>query len=260
MAIPTYKNWIERTKQDAFHRRSDVLRLLDEALEVYDKNKSKVNKSRLSDRLNDWIKAKGDGEEWKDSRRNKKDVVQELYDALSPVREDSLKAEYTQVIRPAYVNAGYDREGALPADLSVDQSLQIDGLGSPGFVQVSMGVVNEPRDWLRTFAVAHETGHAVAYLVCQDAGTTAPEILSYNVAKRHEHLADLIGMHVLMNVHQGADVINNLNILSAWLGYGDPQHPSGAQRAELIRRFYNDRVHFNNFIRNVADLHVNLGL
>lgn len=151
---------------------------------------------------------------------------------------ETLKAEYTRLIRPAYVR----RYGGanLPAELMVDESdPSFDGAGSPGLVLVSMGVANERVACLRTFAVAHETGHAVACIEFQRVGVIPFQPIGAD-AKRHEHMADLIAMRVLKEFQPAiaADIIGNLGLLSQALGNGGPMHPSGRERTELIRRLY----------------------
>ena len=84
MPIPSYKDWMTRTKRGLFTPRSSALEKVDKALDVYDKNKTDPNKQALTARLDDWIKAKGD--KWKQSTRNSDGVVEELYAALHPYR------------------------------------------------------------------------------------------------------------------------------------------------------------------------------
>lgn len=244
MAIPTFKRWMDLTKRGIFTPRSPALKRLDKALEIYDQSKTEGNKQVLVECLDAWIEFKGGGDAWRNSTRNKHGVVTELYDELRVElgrhRVAVLKAEFSQRIRPAYIQAGYNVNGDVPGVLAVDeQDLGIEGFGSPGYVQVSMGIVNEPMRCLRIFAVAHESGHGVAYLACQNAGVVIPQTIG-DGPKRHEHLADLIGMRVLMEYlrEEAAGIYKNLNSLRTWLGNGDFQHPSGDRRTRLLSRLH----------------------
>ena len=80
MAIPQFKDWMDRTKRGVFTPRSPELQALDKALEKFDKDKSLINKQRLKEQLDAWIKAKGSN--WRASTRNKDKVVEELYNAF----------------------------------------------------------------------------------------------------------------------------------------------------------------------------------
>jgi len=102
MPIPTYKDWMSRTKRGLLTPRSTELGRLDKALEVYDKTKSEADKQTLTARLDDWIKTKGDG--WKQSTRNQDHVVEELYAALHPYRAAAPK--WTAPPLPASPTAG----------------------------------------------------------------------------------------------------------------------------------------------------------
>lgn len=151
---------------------------------------------------------------------------------------ESLRAEYARVIRPAYVR----RYGgaSLPRELFVDESdLSLNGGGGPGIVLVSLGVAKEPIACLRTFAVAHETGHAVAFIELQRVGVLPFQPIGDD-AKRHEHMADLIAMRVLKEYLPtvASAIAGNLGQLSKALGAGGPMHPSGLARTEMIRKLY----------------------
>ena len=164
-------------------------------------------------------------------------LIQQFEQSIGQNNAATVKAEYTALIRPAYVH----RYGGsnLPAELFVNDDTLFDGMGGPGLVIVSMGVANYPVACLRTFAVAHETGHTVACIEFLRVGVVAFQPISAD-AKRHEHMADLIAMRVLKEYAPGtaAEIFRNLPLLAQALGHGGPMHPSGEARADLIRRLY----------------------
>lgn len=85
--IPSYDEWMKRTKRGLLQTRSDELKDVDKALKRYDGNKSVDNKKLLRDELEKWKKSKGSGDQWKLSIRNTKDqIVEELDEALKPYR------------------------------------------------------------------------------------------------------------------------------------------------------------------------------
>lgn len=150
----------------------------------------------------------------------------------------NLKAEYTRLIRPAYVRR-YGG-GNIPAELFIDEGdKSFNGAGSPGLVLVSMGVANYATACIRTFAVAHETGHAVACIEFGRVGVTPFHPIGAD-AKRHEHMADLIAMRVLKEFQPAiaAEIMGRLGLLAQALGPGGLMHPSGQARTDLIRKLY----------------------
>lgn len=165
-------------------------------------------------------------------------LIRKFEQGASQNNAANLKAEYTRLIRPAYVR----RYGGanIPAELFIDEGdSSFNGAGSPGLVLVSMGVANYAMACIRTFAVAHETGHAVACIEFQRVGVTPFQPIGAD-AKRHEHMADLIAMRLLKEFLPGvaAEIMGKLGLLSQVLGPGGFMHPSGQARTELIRKLY----------------------
>jgi hypothetical protein len=187
-----------------------------------------------------------------------KDLIRGFEQQIAQNSAANLKAEYTSVIRPAYVR----RYGGsnVPKELWVDEeNATFDGGGMPGMVQVNGGVANHPVPGVRTFAVAHETGHAVVIQQFQRSGVPffSPYGGDGTNMKLHEQMADVIAMSVLKDYapQAAAEVIRSLNALAQALGPGTPMtHPPGWVRAALIRSFYY-RQDFDAVFRSLAQSH-----
>jgi hypothetical protein len=162
----------------------------------------------------------------------------------------SLKDEYARVIRPAFVKQ-YGK-AYLSCELTVDKSdttvngfgaaggLNPNGKADHGCVCVSLGVVLEPRGFLRTFAIAHETGHALVFTECNLYGVNVPPMYD-DGAKKHEQMADLIAMRVLMRYlpEDARAIFLHGGQLAQWLGLlPTVDHPSGQDRAAALASLY----------------------
>jgi hypothetical protein len=179
-------------------------------------------------------------------------IIQQFEKRIGNANVAALKDEYRSVIRPAYVR----RYGSanLAAELDIDESdSSFNGLGCPGYVQVTMGVAKSPIPWLRTFAVAHETGHSVAFVEFMRVGIPAFQPINRD-AGRHEQIADLIAMRVLMErvPAVAAKIAANAVLLAQALGPASAMHPSGQDRAQLVRQLYMGRP-FGQLIAALAN-------
>lgn len=156
---------------------------------------------------------------------------------LGSASESWVKQEWAFRILPAFRRVYPD--GDFPAELMVVPGRFFDGFGSPGLVAVDEAVVAEVSSAVRLFALAHETGHCVAYLQCEKFGLTTPNTENGPNKKKHEMMADLIAMRVLQDkLPSTADVIRaNYNLIAQKLGAGDSEHPSGHERVKVMKKF-----------------------
>lgn len=73
-----YDNWISETKRGLFTPRSSKLEAIDHALKTYKTNPSQQNLKNILKTLNSWQKAKGQGDAWRRSTRNRNGAVDKL--------------------------------------------------------------------------------------------------------------------------------------------------------------------------------------
>jgi hypothetical protein len=158
-----------------------------------------------------------------------------------------LKNEYCSLILPAY-RMKYPT-GDIPAALIVDDQEIIDGYGSPGMVVVTRGVAKHPLSCFRTFAIAHETGHAVTPKEFERLGVPMwnPGLEDL----RLEKIADLIGMKLLMDhfPQTSSEIYRNLARIAKDLGNPGPsrmmvvnQLCSGRTFGQLIHAVINNYI------------------
>ena len=150
-----------------------------------------------------------------------------------------LKLHFKAVILPAY-RKQYPATANLPNELTIyDGDTSINGDGGVNYVAVTEGVAKEKSQAMRLFALAHETGHSVTMDEFQSHGKTAYYPMGPD-AKLWEYIADIIGMRMLKAQlpGQAAAIMGELGYLASWLGPGDPMHPDGTKRAELLEKCY----------------------
>jgi hypothetical protein len=91
--IPSYDQWMKET-YSLTSARSEYLKKLDEALKRYDSGKSAMNKEALKQAFDRWrFEQSKQGKNWRESVRNSKGAVTNLYRALSDVDKRKLTKE-----------------------------------------------------------------------------------------------------------------------------------------------------------------------
>jgi hypothetical protein len=157
------------------------------------------------------------------------DLINRFQQNIDTGSVEALKEEYRTYIRPAY-KLKYPL-GDLPASLFVEEdNTDIDGFGGPGWVQVSVGVARHPLPCFRTFAIVHESGHAVTPLEFARVGAQIWNPTKNDI--RFEKIADLIAMKLLMERFPkvAVEVMNNLPRFAQDLG------PAGGVRMQIVRQ------------------------
>jgi hypothetical protein len=120
MDIPTYKEWIDRTKVTA-RKRSAELQAIDEAIEAYGKSPSAASKKKIKAAFARWRFSKtAGGDDWRKSIRNRKRAITDLARAL----EDMDKRRLTQAERDAMAFVAQAQTRELETIFSVHNALQ----------------------------------------------------------------------------------------------------------------------------------------
>ena len=118
MDIPTYKEWIDRTKVTA-RKRSAELQAIDEAIEAY--GKGQATKKQIKAAFARWRFSKtAGGDDWRKSIRNRKRAITDLARAL----EDMDKRRLTQAERDAMEYIARAQTKELETIFSVHNALQ----------------------------------------------------------------------------------------------------------------------------------------
>lgn len=74
--IPSYDEWMQKTKLGVMKPRSTQLKKVDDAIKAYSKAPSHITQKAIRLAMADWIRSKGDG--WKRSERNRDGIVEQV--------------------------------------------------------------------------------------------------------------------------------------------------------------------------------------
>jgi hypothetical protein len=170
---------------------------------------------------------------------------------LGSPKASFVEQEWSFRILPAYRRT-YPA-GDFPEGLTVVPGQFFDGFGAPGLVAIDEAVVAEVDSGVRLFALAHETGHCVVYLECQNRNLQTPNTDTGANKKKHEMLADLIAMRVLGEKLPSTQsrVVASYGALAQKLGAGDAEHPSGADRVRVMKT-YTDGADFDTLFQAIV--------
>jgi hypothetical protein len=168
------------------------------------------------------------------------------------ITADSSKTRWRDVIRPNY--AGIYGAANLPAQLVVDPSTAFDGDGGPNSVRIFQGVVDTQSAGLCTFAMYHETGHAVAAQKIRDMNMLPPEPNTGARKIQHEYFADLIAVDVMIrsDANALAELQASMDDLEAALGGGTNDHPSGTQRVAKMQQLIQNSGQLDAMITRIV--------
>ncbi|MCB2181943.1 MAG: hypothetical protein KQH63_07950 [Desulfobulbaceae bacterium] len=153
---------------------------------------------------------------------------------------------YQNQLRPVWVQYEQGNPVQLPANLTINPSLNIDGGAVPGFVETTQGALNLPNDSLVWFCIAHEMSHHVTQSVLAASNQAFPAVgLALN-SKMGEHVADLIAFHTFMTDFpiRAKQIVSQFPALTNLLGAGDNMHPSGNQRVLFLQSYYDAVTRF----------------
>jgi hypothetical protein len=102
--LMSYTEWMKRTASVG-RSRSDPLKALDSALQLYDKLGGKDARKSVADRFEAWKKSQGTGQEWLRSVRNRDKAVEELAAQLKGGDTDKTAGLVPDFMHPDLVNA-----------------------------------------------------------------------------------------------------------------------------------------------------------
>ena len=161
------------------------------------------------------------------------------------------KDEYKNEIVPMFRRKYRRSAGNFASELLVEDETYYDGGAGPQYIFITTPVARWTRS-LRFFAIAHELSHVVTTEQVAKFGLTGviPGNMKENLHKG-EYLADLIACQMLCDYKPGiADSVKSgLQILRTALGNENFSHPSGTNRTDLMREFFEAR---STFLRSQA--------
>lgn len=188
--------------------------------------------------------------EWDKPKRNfllEPDDTLEIEDKKDPKDEEYKQQKaaasklYKDTIRPAFLayfpkKENRDIEKDLPQDLMFDDKDTFDGYAGFGTVTICKGITREQNTTIMTYAICHETSHAITKAVFSKI-TDKKDLPQPqgDCAKKLEYIADLIATEV-MKEKMGLleDLKKYIYDIEKKLGGGDATHPSGKLRIEKM--------------------------
>lgn len=174
----------------------------------------------------------------KDLKENKTDLFEDEETTVLD-NETKLKQLYYNTIIPLF--SDYNSID-IPSEFQIiKDDMSIDAGASFGYVEVSMGLVNLPKESIQLFALTHEVAHIAtlnqARLFNLEGYVTNGAFV--NQYKKSEYLADLIAIHLIKTKAPiyFETLQENFNYLKRILGGETFTHPSGINRLKEINKY-----------------------
>lgn len=151
-------------------------------------------------------------------------------------KEEQFKKKYNDVVVPLFI----DYNGVnIPSDLTINKDDKtVDAGASFGYIEVSQGLIEYDKEYIKIYVLAHEVAHIVTLRQAEKFGLEKliPSGKETNDYKKSEYLADLIAIHLInKNLPKQKKILyNDFNTLKLLLGRGDYMHPSGSERINMI--------------------------
>ncbi|MDO6813670.1 hypothetical protein [Tenacibaculum soleae] len=169
----------------------------------------------------------------KTSATKNEDITIEL------TNEEQLNKLYQERIKPLF--SSY-RDIMIPNDFRIDkEDSSINAGAADGYIEVSQGLVDYDKEYIKVYVLSHEIGHIVTLNQAQkfELGSQIPSGIKTNDYKKAEYLADLIAIHLMLTKEKtlGEELKQNLEVVQSLLGPEIFTHPSAVDRVELMNLY-----------------------
>ncbi|MDO6745104.1 hypothetical protein Q4553_11000 [Tenacibaculum soleae] len=169
----------------------------------------------------------------KTSATKNEDITIEL------TNEEQLNKLYQERIKPLF--SSY-KDISIPNDFRIDkEDNSINAGAADGYIEVSQGLVEYDKEYIKVYVLSHEIGHIVTLNQAQkfELGSQIPSGIETNDYKKAEYLADLIAIHLMLTKEKtlGEEIKQNLEVVQSLLGPELFTHPSAVDRVELMNLY-----------------------
>ncbi|PHN99599.1 hypothetical protein CSC82_33160, partial [Rhodobacteraceae bacterium 4F10] len=128
----------------------------------------------------------------KTSAIKNEDIVLEL------TKEEQLNKLYQEKIKPLF-SSYIDIK--IPSEFRIDKNdNSINAGAADNYIEVSQGLVDYDKDYIKVYVLSHEIGHIVTLNQAKKfkLGLQIPSGIETNDYKKAEYLADLIAIHLML--------------------------------------------------------------
>ncbi|WP_394420228.1 hypothetical protein [Tenacibaculum mesophilum] len=169
----------------------------------------------------------------KTSAIKNEDIVLEL------TKEEQLNKLYQEKIKPLF-SSYIDIK--IPNEFRIDKNdNSINAGAADNYIEVSQGLVDYDKDYIKVYVLSHEIGHIVTLNQAKKfkLGSQIPSGIETNDYKKAEYLADLIAIHLMLTQEKtlGEELKQNLEVVQSLLGPEIFTHPSAVDRVELMNLY-----------------------
>ncbi|MEY8860389.1 M48 family metalloprotease [Tenacibaculum singaporense] len=154
-------------------------------------------------------------------------------------KEEKLKELYLKTVKPLFKEF---TEVDIPNEFRIDKhDTSVNAGAAMNYVEVSQGLIDYDKDYIKAFVLAHELGHIVTLKQAEqfNLGTEIPNGTKINAYKKAEYLADIIAVHLIttQEVELGNDLKTNFEVLQNLLGPEIFTHPGAVDRVALMKEY-----------------------
>ena len=167
------------------------------------------------------------------SETKKEEIVENV------TKEDKLKELYLKTVKPLFKEF---TDVDIPVEFRIDkEDTTVNAGAAMNYVEVSQGLIEYDKDYIKVFVLAHELGHIVALKQAEqfNLGTEIPNGTKTNAYKKAEYLADIIAVHLIttQEVELGNVLKTNFEVLQNLLGPEIFTHPGAVDRVTLMKDY-----------------------
>lgn len=167
------------------------------------------------------------------SETKKEEIVENV------TKEDKLKELYLKTVKPLFKEF---TDVDIPNEFRIDkEDTTVNAGAAMNYVEVSQGLIEYDKDYIKVFVLAHELGHIVTLKQAEqlNLGTEIPNGTKINAYKKAEYLADIIAVHLIttQEVELGNDLKTNFEVLQNLLGPEIFTHPGAVDRVTLMKDY-----------------------
>lgn len=154
-------------------------------------------------------------------------------------KEEKLKELYLKIVKPLFKEY---TEVDIPNGFRIDENdTSVNAGAAINYIEVSQGLVDYDKDYIKVFVLAHELGHLVTLKQAEqfNLGAEIPSGAQTNAYKKAEYLADVIAVHLIttQETELGNKLTTNFERLQNLLGPEIFTHPSAVDRVALMREY-----------------------
>ena len=167
------------------------------------------------------------------SETKNEEVVENL------TKEEKFEKLYLKTVKPLFKEF---TEVDIPNEFRIDKhDISVNAGAATNYVEVSQGLIDYDKDYIKVFVLAHELGHLVTLKQAEqfNLGIEIPNGVKTNDYKKAEYLADIIAVHLIttQEVELGNDLTTNFGVLQNLLGPEIFTHPGAVDRVALMKEY-----------------------